>query len=85
MVDSNFSSVEGCALSSLLNLVTKINFSLRFQYKQFQIFLPIATSVAENDEKSVKQRLKFGKISVYKNMRELSSLTFLLCIICTQK
>ena len=62
-MDSNFSSVEGYALSSLLNLVTKINFSLGFQYKQLQIFLPIATSVkiAQNDEKFQKIKIKIWK------------------------
>ena len=60
VVDSSCSSVEGRALSSLLNLVTKINFSLRFQYKELQIFLSIANSVkiAENDEKFRKIKTK---------------------------
>ena len=62
-MDSNFSSVEGCAPSPLLNLVTKIKFSLGFQYKQLQVFLPIATSVkiAEDQEKFPKIKIKIWK------------------------
>ena len=69
-VDSNFSSVEGCAPSPLLNLVTKTKFSLGFQYKQLQVFLPIATSVkiAEDGEKFRKIKIKIWKdSSVLKN------------------
>ena len=67
VVDSSFSSVGGSALSSLLNLVTKtdifINFSLRFQRKQLQIFLSIATfvKIAENDTKFRKIKTKICK------------------------
>ena len=84
-VDSNFSSVEGCAPSPLLNLVTKTKFSLGFQYKQLQVFLPIATSVkiAENDEKFRKIKIKIRKDICIQEYERAKLSKFLLCIICT--
>ena len=63
LIDSSFSSVEGRALSSLLNLISTINLSLRFPYKQLQIFPPIATffTIAGNDTKFRKTKTKIWK------------------------
>ena len=60
LIDSSFSSVEGRALSSLLNLISTINLSLRFQ---LQIFPPIATffKIAGNDTKFRKTKTKIWK------------------------
>ena len=59
VANSSFSCVGGRALSSLLKLI----FSLRFQNKQWQIFLPTTTCVkiTENNEKFRRIKTKIWK------------------------